>query len=218
MLNLTRIRSLAEAIRRHYCESLFLGAHLGSGHQRVLDVGSGAGFPGIPIAILRPDCRVVLAESRHRKAVFLREATRELSNVQVHFGRAEQLAEPFDWIVGRAVRPEAILAIARRLGTHVGLLVGRGEAVSLAAGVEDAARDGEPSAPLSGLSGCELPEDAIPIEGRHPAGRLRPIRKGSAAITVQWEPGVRLPWGERRFMVLGHIVRAEPPARAEQAR
>src|ERR1700732_4321222 len=62
-LNLTRIDSLEEAVRLHYCESMFVGTRLPSGPLRIVDVGSGAGFPGIPIAILRPDCAVTLVES-----------------------------------------------------------------------------------------------------------------------------------------------------------
>src|SRR5881394_2420015 len=71
-LNLTRVVSAAEAARIHYVESLFLGAQLPPGALRIVDVGSGAGFPGIPVAILRPECKVDLVESHQRKAVFLR--------------------------------------------------------------------------------------------------------------------------------------------------
>ncbi len=77
-VNLTTITSLEEAVERHYCESLFLGAHLPAGNLRVVDVGSGAGFPGFPVAILRPECSVTLVESHQRKAVFLREASRKI--------------------------------------------------------------------------------------------------------------------------------------------
>jgi 16S rRNA G527 N7-methylase RsmG len=102
-LNLTSVANLHEMIRLHYFESLFLGAQLPRGPLSILDAGSGAGFPGIPIAVLRPECSVTLSESRSRKAVFLREATRELSNVSVFSGRAEDWKGAVDWVVARAV-------------------------------------------------------------------------------------------------------------------
>lgn len=123
-LNLTSIQGLEEAVERHYCESIFLGAQLPQRQISVLDVGSGAGFPGIPMAVLRPDCRFTLAESRQRKAVFLKEATRGWRNVRVLSGRVEALEEGFDWVVSRAVNLEEVLSVAARLGNALGLLVG----------------------------------------------------------------------------------------------
>ena len=102
-LNLTRIRDRAEAIERHYNESLFVARHLPSGPLRIVDIGSGAGFPGFPVAIVRPECSVTLIESHQRKAVFLREASRKFPNIQVVCGRAEESGETFDWAVSRAV-------------------------------------------------------------------------------------------------------------------
>lgn len=102
-LNLTSIDNLEEAVERHYCESLFLGAHLPAGQLRMADVGSGAGFPGFPVAVLRPDCSVTLIESHQRKAVFLRETTRKSLNVRVLPRRAEDVREEFDWVISRAV-------------------------------------------------------------------------------------------------------------------
>ena len=102
-LNLTSIRNREEAIERHYCESLFLGSRLPAGALRIADVGSGAGFPGFPVAIFRPDCSVTLIESHQRKAVFLREASRSLPNVRVMAKRAEEVDERFDCVISRAV-------------------------------------------------------------------------------------------------------------------
>lgn len=124
VLNLTSIRTLEDAVVRHYCESLFLGMRLPVRPLSVLDLGSGGGFPGIPMAVLRPDCSFTLSESHQRKAVFLREASRELPNVRLYAGRAERLAESFEWVVSRAVRWQVVLPIAHRLGRKVGLLVG----------------------------------------------------------------------------------------------
>jgi|KBSMisStaDraftv2_1062788.scaffolds.fasta_scaffold104496_3 16S rRNA (guanine527-N7)-methyltransferase len=122
-LNLTRIESVEEAVRLHYCESLFAGIKLPAGPLRVVDVGSGAGFPGIPIAILRPECAVTLVESHRRKGVFLREASRNLSNVTVVTDRAENLKPEYDWLVARAVSPEDIVKL--QLTDNLALLVGR---------------------------------------------------------------------------------------------
>jgi 16S rRNA (guanine527-N7)-methyltransferase len=90
--NLTAIREPEEIVRRHFGESLFAGQHLGT-CDTLLDLGSGAGFPGIPIALLRPEIRVTLAESQNKKATFLREVVRtlELPNVEVWAERAEAM-------------------------------------------------------------------------------------------------------------------------------
>ena len=121
-LNLTRIIDLQEAVQLHYCESLYLAEFLPKNPLKIVDVGSGAGFPGIPIAIYRPDCVVDLVESHQRKAVFLTEAVRQLglSNVRVIAKRAEDLTERYDWLVSRAVRPEDVLAL--RLAPDVAIL------------------------------------------------------------------------------------------------
>jgi 16S rRNA (guanine527-N7)-methyltransferase len=116
-LNLTRISDLSDIVRFHYCESLYLGLKLPSGPLRVADVGSGAGFPGIPVSILRPDLDVTLIESHRRKAVFLRES----SNLRVLAERAETCVERFDWIISRAVTPESVLSLT--LAPNFALLV-----------------------------------------------------------------------------------------------
>lgn len=121
-LNLTRIESVEDAVRLHYCESLFVGSRLPPGPLRIVDVGSGAGFPGIPTAILRPECTVTLVESHQRKGVFLREASRNLKNVAVVTDRAENLKPEFDWLVSRAVSPDEVLKL--KLANNLALLVG----------------------------------------------------------------------------------------------
>lgn len=126
-LNLTTIDSLEEAVERHYCESLFLAVHLAPGPLQVADVGSGAGFPGIPVAILRPDCTVTLIESHKRKAVFLREATRQLPNVRVLSKRGEDIKERFDCVVSRAVSYQDLGAVLKKIAKTADLLTG-GEA------------------------------------------------------------------------------------------
>lgn len=80
--NLTAIREPEQIVQRHFGESLFAGVHLAarlSADATLLDFGSGAGFPGLPIQLLLPNLRVTLAESQGKKASFLREAARTLS-------------------------------------------------------------------------------------------------------------------------------------------
>jgi 16S rRNA (guanine527-N7)-methyltransferase len=126
-LNLTSIKRTEEAVERHYCESLFLGAHLPQGALRIADIGSGAGFPGFPVAVLRPDCAVTLIEAHQRKAVFLREASRSLANVRVLARRAEDVNEQFDWAISRAVSYEDLASFLKYVAPNVDLLTG-GEA------------------------------------------------------------------------------------------
>lgn len=128
-LNLTRIRDLADSVRFHYCESLFLARFLPPGPHRIVDIGSGGGFPGIPVAIFRPDCEVTLVESHQRKAVFLREAARELKNVKVISKRAEDARDQFDWLISRAVAPADVLRLS--ISNNVALLIGEEDAVKL---------------------------------------------------------------------------------------
>jgi 16S rRNA (guanine527-N7)-methyltransferase len=123
-LNLTRVESLEEAVERHYCESLFLASHLPAGPLRIADVGSGAGFPGFPVAVARPDCQVTLIESHQRKAVFLREASRTMPNIRVLTQRAEAVTETFDHVISRAVSYADLLKPLMLLAGTVDLLSG----------------------------------------------------------------------------------------------
>ncbi len=121
--NLTAIRTPEEIVRRHFGESLFAGAHLGP-CRTLLDFGSGAGFPGVPIQLLRPDVQVTLAESRNKKASFLREVVRTLGlPTEVWAGRVEAMpaTRHFDVVTLRAVDDmdaavrEAALRVSDRL-------------------------------------------------------------------------------------------------------
>jgi 16S rRNA (guanine527-N7)-methyltransferase len=104
-INLTAIREPEEIVRRHFGESLFAAQHLGE-CTTLLDFGSGAGFPGLPIQLFRPTLQITLAESQNKKASFLREAVRSLSlPTEVWAARVETLPAQrrFDVVVMRAV-------------------------------------------------------------------------------------------------------------------
>jgi 16S rRNA (guanine527-N7)-methyltransferase len=131
ILNLTSLKDLETVVRRHYGESLFLGARLPREAKAVADVGSGAGFPGIPVAVLRPRFTVTLIESNQRKAVFLREATRAMKNVSILAKRGESVDEKFDWLVSRAVASGRVLGLLPALAPNIALLVTTGDAEKL---------------------------------------------------------------------------------------
>jgi 16S rRNA (guanine527-N7)-methyltransferase len=104
-LNLTAVREPSEIISRHLVECIQCAQALPP-IKTLLDFGSGAGLPGIPIAIVRPEIRVTLGESQGKKAAFLQEAVRVLSlSTEVHDGRVENMpaARIFDAVTLRAV-------------------------------------------------------------------------------------------------------------------
>jgi 16S rRNA (guanine527-N7)-methyltransferase len=102
-LNLTAIREPEAILQRHFLECIQCAQSLPS-VASLLDFGSGAGLPGIPIAILKPEIRVTLGESQAKKAAFLREAVRTLDlNATVFDGRIETMTEQFDAVTLRAV-------------------------------------------------------------------------------------------------------------------
>ncbi len=147
--NLTALRSPEEMVRRHFGESLFTGVQLAArlkagpgGNSQiggdeamalttVLDFGSGAGFPGLPMQLLHPEWRVTLAESQGKKASFLHEAVRTLKlKAEVWPERVEALApvaglvRQFDAVALRAVdKMESATEEARRRVRPGGWLV-----------------------------------------------------------------------------------------------
>ena len=156
-INLTAIRQPEEIVTRHFGESLFAARHLfpkdhvgaapepalsevegavqaepSSASTRLIDIGSGAGFPGLPIKIWAPDIHLTLIESNQKKATFLREVTRTLTltNINVFAGRAEAYPNPpADVVTLRAVEHfETVLPIATSLvapGGRLALLIGQ---------------------------------------------------------------------------------------------
>jgi len=115
-VNLTSIRDEEGILTRHFVESIACARALPAGVETLLDFGSGAGFPGVPIALCRPEITVTLAESHGKKAAFLQEAVRVLGvAVKVHVGRAEALRAVFDCVTLRAVdkMPQAVEAAGK---------------------------------------------------------------------------------------------------------
>jgi 16S rRNA (guanine527-N7)-methyltransferase len=116
--NLTAIRDPDEIVRRHFGESLFCARHLAPLQpSTLLDFGSGAGFPGLPIQLLLPNLKVTLAESQGKKATFLREVIRTLNLPTELWPHRVETMPPdrqFDIVTLRAVdRMSTALAAAR---------------------------------------------------------------------------------------------------------
>jgi 16S rRNA (guanine527-N7)-methyltransferase len=113
--NLTAIRDPEDIVRRHFGESLFAARHLGE-CATLLDFGSGAGFPGLPIQLLRPELQITLSESQNKKSAFLREVVRTLGlKTEVWANRVEAMpaSRVFDVVALRAVdNMEAAVAAA----------------------------------------------------------------------------------------------------------
>jgi 16S rRNA (guanine527-N7)-methyltransferase len=140
-MNLTAIRDEERILSRHFVESIVVAQELPREVATLLDFGSGAGLPGIPIALCRPEIAVTLAEAQGKKAAFLREAVRMLRiPVKVHAERAETLADRFDSVALRAVdrMTEAVKSAVRliRPGGWLALMTTEGEidAMKVAAG------------------------------------------------------------------------------------
>lgn len=124
--NLTSVRRPEVIVQRHFGESIFTGAHLGP-CQSLLDFGSGAGFPGIPIQLIRPDVAVTLAESQNKKSGFLREVVRTLDlPTEVWADRVDSMPKTrcFDAVALRAVdKMESSVYEAGRRAAHQVLIL-----------------------------------------------------------------------------------------------
>ena len=135
-MNLTAVRQPDSIIQRHFGESLFaavLIARNGFQAKSLADIGSGAGFPGLPVKIAIPQLTVTLIESQQKKATFLKEVVRELSlpATQVWNVRAEAIHRTFELITLRAVESfQKTLSTAARLvhpGGSLVILIGVGQ-------------------------------------------------------------------------------------------
>ncbi len=100
--NLTALRDPAQAISHHLLDSLAILPHVGAGN--LLDVGSGGGLPGIPLAISRPELAVSMVDTVQKKTTFLQQAVIELGlkNVTVHHARVEEMQGQYAQISSRA--------------------------------------------------------------------------------------------------------------------
>ncbi len=132
--NLTSVRQPEEIVTRHFGESLFLARNVDRGEVRsAIDLGSGAGFPGIPLKIYSPGIAVTLIESQNKKATFLKEAIRKctLTNINVFLGRAEELQQKTNLVTLRGVEHfHEVLPVAAGLVDAEGrlaLLIGAGQ-------------------------------------------------------------------------------------------
>jgi 16S rRNA (guanine527-N7)-methyltransferase len=126
--NLTRIVEPQAIAIKHFLDSMLVTRYIQISQKNIVDVGSGGGFPGIPLAILEPDCNVVLIETLRKKTSFLKHIVRTLglANVQVHNGRAEAYPDPptFDLAISRAFASLSdFTAIAARLIKPQGSIV-----------------------------------------------------------------------------------------------
>lgn len=127
-ISLTAVADPVEIVKFHFGESLFAASALEIRNGRLADVGSGAGFPGIPLAMAIPDVQATLIEASAKKAAFLSEVVRrlELSNVGVLRSRMENAAQigTFDFVCARAVGKHASLMRWSSVKlTHKGRLV-----------------------------------------------------------------------------------------------
>ena len=133
-MNLTSVRDPEQIVTRHFGESLFaarlLFSHCTRDQLTVADVGSGAGFPGIPIKLSAPQITLTLIESQNKKATFLREVLRALNldGVEIFCGRAENWGRTADVVTLRAVEQfQETLPIAAGLtapGGRLCLMIG----------------------------------------------------------------------------------------------
>lgn len=157
-INLTAIRAPEQILRRHFAESLFLTRVVRLGPGVLYDIGSGAGFPGLPLKAAHPELQLVLVESSQKKAAFLKEVIRSagIEGARVEVARAEMVTgvshlEQADWVTMRAVgRVDVLLPVLRKL------LAPQGQ-VALFLGAADAQR-------ASAIAGFDWQEPA-PVPG-----------------------------------------------------
>ncbi len=182
-INLTAIRDEEGILSRHFVESIAVARALPHGMSTFLDFGSGAGFPGIPVALCRPEIRVTLAESQGKKAAFLLEAVRVLEVAAVvRAGRAESIQWEFDCVALRAVD-----RMAEAVAAATGLIRPGGWLALMTTGAEfgtikEALTKGSPDGVMRWDVEIALPfsQDRILVLGKSPGSVLSVLAACSA--------------------------------------
>ncbi len=148
--NLTALRDPEQAISHHLLDSLAILPHVASGP--LLDVGSGGGLPGIPLAIARPDLSVSMVDTVQKKASFLQQASIELGlkNVAVHHARVEEMQGQYAQISSRAF-------------AEIGLFVGLTRHLLAPGGRWLAMKGQRPDAELKALPADIAVESIVPL-------------------------------------------------------
>jgi len=183
-VNLTAITDEHEIVTRHFLDSLRCALSWGASPNSLIDVGTGAGFPGLPLKILRPSLRLTLVESIEKKAAFLRHVAAELqlNGVDVLVARAEAVGrdvahrERYDLAIARAVAELRVLA--------------------------------EYCLPLCRVDGRFLAPKGTQIEGEVQSAQTGIARLGGRIAAVE---DVDLPGVERRLLVAVDKVAPTPP-------
>lgn len=118
-LNLSRVVDDEASARKHFLESILTGTLIQPSESKVVDLGSGAGFPGVPIGVVWPTLSVTLLESDVRKSVFLKEVTRSFPNIEVKAQRGDAFAKSkpsIDLVISRAVTWSDLSRLSIALG------------------------------------------------------------------------------------------------------
>ena len=118
VMNLTTIIEKEDVVLKHFIDSIYIMKYTDFDEKKVIDIGTGAGFPGIPLKILRPDIKVTLVDSLNKRINFLNEVIEKLNLediVTVHsriedFGKNKSYREKFDYVTARAVANLAVLS------------------------------------------------------------------------------------------------------------
>jgi len=131
-INLTSISDPEKVVFRHFGESLAVAKLIGPGVGRVVDIGAGAGFPGVPVAVCWPHRQVTLVESAGKKAVFLKEIERIQPNLTVYEGRFEQYQGQAEWAIMRAVGASGVETQVRKVAQWLAFIGSAAKAFEVA--------------------------------------------------------------------------------------